>query len=251
MSTLAEQRSRMHALLSATDDRYGISVLSDRQGGIADFYARRPWAVAADVDTVWHDGCPVIGGAIAWFVCRKWAVYDGGDHTIFVGRAFAHGVDREFGNRVALENPPVTGREHRSRIGGEGVAGPAVPPLGNQDPAALQPRDRRADRLSVNSELGQQPDQETHAQPATDLAGIEAINRHDQRTRRRWQAGIRVLVTRRHSLRMYRIAGECNTRASPGCPPANAVGDRSRLSESVALSCCTGPRLCSEAGATA
>jgi flavin reductase len=97
MSTLAEQRSRMHALLSATDDHYGISILTDRQGSIADFYARRPWAVAAGVETIWHDGCPVIGGALAWFVCRKWATYDGGDHTIFVGRALAHGVHRECG----------------------------------------------------------------------------------------------------------------------------------------------------------
>ena len=97
MSTLAEQGSRMHALLSATDGRYGISILSDRQGGIADFYARRPWAVAADAETIWHDGCPLVGGAIAWFACRKWATYDGGDHTIFVGRALAHGIASERG----------------------------------------------------------------------------------------------------------------------------------------------------------
>jgi flavin reductase (DIM6/NTAB) family NADH-FMN oxidoreductase RutF len=38
----------------------------------------------------WHNGCPIVGGAIAWFVCRKWAAYGGGDHTIFVGRALAH-----------------------------------------------------------------------------------------------------------------------------------------------------------------
>lgn len=97
MSTLAEQRSRMHTLLSATDDRYGISILNDRQGSIADFYARRPWAVAADVETIFHDGCPVIDGALAWFVCRKWATYDGGDHTIFVGRALAHGIASDDG----------------------------------------------------------------------------------------------------------------------------------------------------------
>jgi flavin reductase len=97
MSPLSEQQSRMHALLSDTDGLYGISILTDRQGSIADFYARRPWAVATGVETIRHDGCPVIGDALAWFVCRKWATYDGGDHTIFVGRALAHGVNRECG----------------------------------------------------------------------------------------------------------------------------------------------------------
>ena len=30
-------------------------------------------------------GAPVLDGALAWFECRTWATYDGGDHTIVVG----------------------------------------------------------------------------------------------------------------------------------------------------------------------
>lgn len=30
-------------------------------------------------------GAPLLRGALAWFECRTWASYDGGDHTIIVG----------------------------------------------------------------------------------------------------------------------------------------------------------------------
>ena len=30
-------------------------------------------------------GCPILSNAIAWVDCRVWEMYDGGDHTIFVG----------------------------------------------------------------------------------------------------------------------------------------------------------------------
>jgi flavin reductase (DIM6/NTAB) family NADH-FMN oxidoreductase RutF len=39
-----------------------------------------------------RDGCPVITGALGWFVCRKWATNDGGDHTIFVGESIQNGA---------------------------------------------------------------------------------------------------------------------------------------------------------------
>ncbi|MEJ2503473.1 MAG: flavin reductase family protein [Gemmatimonadota bacterium] len=34
-------------------------------------------------------GAPVLRDALAWIDCRLWAAYDGGDHTIFVGRVVA------------------------------------------------------------------------------------------------------------------------------------------------------------------
>lgn len=34
-------------------------------------------------------GCPLLSGSLAWFDCRVWAAYDGGDHTIFVGEVAA------------------------------------------------------------------------------------------------------------------------------------------------------------------
>jgi flavin reductase (DIM6/NTAB) family NADH-FMN oxidoreductase RutF len=83
---------RMHRLLKDTDGTYGISVLRVDQYALADFYARRPWSIALDVAMAWHAGCPVIEGALVWLVCRKWAEYDGGDHTIFVGNVLDHGA---------------------------------------------------------------------------------------------------------------------------------------------------------------
>lgn len=34
-------------------------------------------------------GAPVLDEALAWVDCRVWAIYDGGDHTIFVGEVVA------------------------------------------------------------------------------------------------------------------------------------------------------------------
>jgi flavin reductase (DIM6/NTAB) family NADH-FMN oxidoreductase RutF len=38
----------------------------------------------------WRSGTPVIADALVWLVCRKWAAYEGGDHTIFVGQVLDH-----------------------------------------------------------------------------------------------------------------------------------------------------------------
>jgi flavin reductase (DIM6/NTAB) family NADH-FMN oxidoreductase RutF len=84
---------RMHQLLQSTDGYFGLSILRNTQGDIADFYARQPWAVSAAVRTELHAGCPVISDSLAWFVCRKWGTYDGGDHSIFVGQVLDHGSE--------------------------------------------------------------------------------------------------------------------------------------------------------------
>ncbi|MFI5706400.1 flavin reductase family protein [Kribbella sp. NPDC051620] len=91
LSLLSDQPSRMHTLLQETDGLFGISILTDQQGDVADFYARRPWAASSDIDIEWRDGCPLIAGSLAWLVCHKWAEYDGGDHSIFVGHPDLYG----------------------------------------------------------------------------------------------------------------------------------------------------------------
>jgi flavin reductase len=90
-SVSVNKPGRMHALLSGTDGVFGISVMTESQRTVADLYARRPWAVALDVEMDWNAGCPVISGSLVWLVCRKWAAYEGGDHTIFVGEVLDHG----------------------------------------------------------------------------------------------------------------------------------------------------------------
>jgi flavin reductase (DIM6/NTAB) family NADH-FMN oxidoreductase RutF len=91
-SVSVNKPGRMHGLLSGTDGTFGISVLTDEQGGLADHFARRPWAVAPEMPTRWRSGTPVVADALVWLVCRKWAAYEGGDHTIFVGEVLDHGT---------------------------------------------------------------------------------------------------------------------------------------------------------------
>ncbi|MFD1072870.1 flavin reductase family protein [Longispora fulva] len=70
---------------------FAISVMSARQGHVAKYFASRSrprdetefngvdWAPGP------HTGAPVLGGNLAWLECELTAVYDGGDHSIFLG----------------------------------------------------------------------------------------------------------------------------------------------------------------------
>jgi flavin reductase (DIM6/NTAB) family NADH-FMN oxidoreductase RutF len=56
----------------------------------ADYPSDRKFAGAAyRAETT---GAPVLDRALAWVDCRVWAVYDGGDHTIFVGEVVGGGA---------------------------------------------------------------------------------------------------------------------------------------------------------------
>jgi flavin reductase (DIM6/NTAB) family NADH-FMN oxidoreductase RutF len=81
----------MHrALLSAGE--FGVSVLAAGQEAVARRFAdrRRPLGRAQFDGVGWVPGrrtaAPMIDGAIAHFECGLWRSYEGGDHTIFVGR---------------------------------------------------------------------------------------------------------------------------------------------------------------------
>jgi flavin reductase len=69
---------------------WAVSVLSASQQDVAAWFATRgrPGVDQFDGQTA-HvgetTGAPVLDGALAWFECRTWATYDGGDHTIVVG----------------------------------------------------------------------------------------------------------------------------------------------------------------------
>ncbi|RDK05311.1 flavin reductase family protein [Cupriavidus lacunae] len=75
--------AKSHALLSA-DGPYAINILGERQAFHGHYFANRMterWNPSYE----WHEGAPVLAGTMGWFVCRRWAAYDGGDHTILVG----------------------------------------------------------------------------------------------------------------------------------------------------------------------
>jgi flavin reductase (DIM6/NTAB) family NADH-FMN oxidoreductase RutF len=78
-----DRNAKSHAALLATD-RFGISVLGLDQQGLSDQFAGRPVPQQPD-PFVMLDGFPVVDGALAQLVCRRWRQVEAGDHTIFVG----------------------------------------------------------------------------------------------------------------------------------------------------------------------
>ncbi len=81
----------MHEVLSQTG-HFGVSVLAAEQEETARHFADRWRALgSAEFDEVDWDpgprtGVPLITAALARFECELWRSYDGGDHTIFLGR---------------------------------------------------------------------------------------------------------------------------------------------------------------------
>lgn len=70
---------------------FAVSVLSNRQERIARYFASRDRPRGPEeFDAVEHirgphTGAPVLPDALAWFECSLAAVYEGGDHSIFLG----------------------------------------------------------------------------------------------------------------------------------------------------------------------
>lgn len=78
-----DRNAKSHAALLAAD-RFGISVLGLDQQGLSDQFAGRPVPQQSD-PFVMLDGFPVVDGALAQLVCRRWRQMEAGDHTLFVG----------------------------------------------------------------------------------------------------------------------------------------------------------------------
>lgn len=72
-------------------DSFAISVLSTAQEPVARYFADRSRPRGdREFDVIdWrpgsHTGVPIVTGTLAWLECRLAAVYDGGDHSIFLG----------------------------------------------------------------------------------------------------------------------------------------------------------------------
>jgi len=77
------KRARMHACLESAAD-YGISILAREQQPQSSYFAGRP---VPGLDARFDDfgGVPVLPGALGWIACRKHAVHDCGDHSLFIG----------------------------------------------------------------------------------------------------------------------------------------------------------------------
>jgi flavin reductase (DIM6/NTAB) family NADH-FMN oxidoreductase RutF len=71
---------------------WGISVLDKTQDALSTRFAQSrggKWTGFEPVTST--TGVPLIPGALAYFECERYALYDGGDHLIFVGRVLALG----------------------------------------------------------------------------------------------------------------------------------------------------------------
>jgi flavin reductase (DIM6/NTAB) family NADH-FMN oxidoreductase RutF len=77
--------AKSHAFLSS-DNYYAINILAENQGFHGHYFANRipeRW----DPPHEWIADTPILTGTMGWFLCRRWAAYEGGDHTILVGEA--------------------------------------------------------------------------------------------------------------------------------------------------------------------
>lgn len=84
-----ERDASLHEPILAAG-HWGVSLLSAAQEDVARWFATRG---KQGIDQFYGQqlrrgratGAPLLVGALAWFECRTWATYDGGDHTIVVG----------------------------------------------------------------------------------------------------------------------------------------------------------------------
>ncbi|HEV2639953.1 MAG TPA: flavin reductase family protein [Actinocrinis sp.] len=94
------REAAIHAQILA-GEAFAVSVLSAPQEQVARYFAdhRRPRGEhefdLVDAAPGPHTGAPILAGALAWLECRLAAVYDGGDHSIFLGSV--QGVGRDPG----------------------------------------------------------------------------------------------------------------------------------------------------------
>lgn len=84
-----DRQIQSHELL-ANAPVYAVNILSRGQSFLAEqFSGRTPLADPTFSRVPYHLGelgAPLIKGSMAWIECRAWAQYDGGDHSIFVGK---------------------------------------------------------------------------------------------------------------------------------------------------------------------
>lgn len=82
--------ARMHATIIDAGG-FGVSVLSSEQEGLARYFASRgrPAGMAQFERIDWfpgrHTGVPLLNGSLAWIECDLEEIYEGGDHSIFLG----------------------------------------------------------------------------------------------------------------------------------------------------------------------
>jgi flavin reductase (DIM6/NTAB) family NADH-FMN oxidoreductase RutF len=86
-----ERDAVMHKALDEAG-RFAVSVLAADQEDLARYFSdpSRPMGLAQFVPMAWRagpvTGAPLLDGALAFLECDVEATYEGGDHTVFLGR---------------------------------------------------------------------------------------------------------------------------------------------------------------------
>jgi flavin reductase (DIM6/NTAB) family NADH-FMN oxidoreductase RutF len=102
----AEKIARFHdAVLAA--DAWAVSILAEDGEKIARWLATRGRPLEGQLDGLAHHpgpvtGAPLLDGALATLECQTFAVYDGGDHSIVVGRVIGVGAPADASPRGPL-----------------------------------------------------------------------------------------------------------------------------------------------------
>src|SRR5690606_17965269 len=91
-----DRRASMHNVLLEAGV-FGVNILSEDQRGVSEMFARRseldePMGGVPFIQGV--TGSPLLEGVIGWLDCEVWQTYDGGDHTIVVGRVIDMSLSR-------------------------------------------------------------------------------------------------------------------------------------------------------------
>jgi flavin reductase len=89
-------RSAIMAELMEDADGFALSFLTREQEELSTWFAtpERPTGAAQFdglVTSALVTGSPILEDSLAWLDCRRWAIYDGGDHIIVVGEVVALG----------------------------------------------------------------------------------------------------------------------------------------------------------------
>jgi flavin reductase (DIM6/NTAB) family NADH-FMN oxidoreductase RutF len=98
----------MHAAIVAARS-YGVSILGAHQERLARYFAdrRRPSGIDQFDVTDWfpgtYTGAPILVSSLAWLECELVEAYDGGDHSIFVGRVLDMGRETGGGGLFFFE----------------------------------------------------------------------------------------------------------------------------------------------------
>ncbi|SDT37735.1 flavin reductase family protein [Jiangella sp. DSM 45060] len=107
LSFNVRSRSSVWRALSRAN-RLGVNILTDRQDGVAEFFARslvQQSAEPAGHLFTWVDGVPVLGAVTAWLVCERVDLVTAGDHDIAVCEVIR--------GRVVSAGPPLVYHQRR------------------------------------------------------------------------------------------------------------------------------------------